>query len=94
MDNVLGLLEKKEKSEFQNDYTQNRETSQLEAGFMLIIGEKKKKKASISLNQHTVFFKMRIVLTNFLKNTEHIKTSAIEGLRRRDKMEQRTYLKK
>lgn len=76
MDNVLRLLEKKEKSEFQNDYTEQRNQPTWKAGFMLFIGEKKKN-TSISLN-HTDFFKMRIVLTNFLKNIEHIKTSAIE----------------
>ena len=43
---------------------------------MLFIGEEKKIFLS-SLN-HTDFFKMRIVLTNFLKNIEHIKTSSIE----------------
>lgn len=76
MVNVLGFVEKKENSELQNDYTEQRNQPTWKAGFMLFIGEEKKK-TSISLN-HTDFFKMRIVLTNFLKNIEHIKTSAME----------------
>ena len=44
MVNVLGFVEKKEKSELQNDYTEQRNQPTWKAGFMLFIGEKKQKK--------------------------------------------------
>ena len=44
MVNVLGFVEKKENSELQNDYTEQRNQPTWKAGFMLFIGEEKKKK--------------------------------------------------